>query len=89
MMVVFIRFSAPVLNALTTLFDTEALGESFRVMMKALGIAFLVAISASFCRDLGENSIAEKVELCGKTAILALSIPVLTEILKFIGELAS
>ena len=39
--------------------------------------------------DLPYAGIAEKLEFCGKSAILALSVPVLTEILDFIGELAS
>jgi len=86
---IFLRTTAPVLETMTSLFDTELIQGPFRLMMKAVGIAFLVAISSSFCRDLGESGIAEKLEFCGKSAILALSVPVLTEILDFIGELAS
>ncbi len=85
----FLRTTAPVLEALTSLFDSDMISGPFRLMMKAVGIAFLVSISSSFCRDLGESGIAEKLELCGKVAILALSVPVLTEILDFIGELSS
>lgn len=85
----FFRTTAPVLEEVTSLFDTATLGGAYRLVMKAVGIAFLVAISSSFCRDLGENGVAEKLELCGKSVILALSMPVLAEILNFIGELAS
>lgn len=85
----FLRTASPVLEAMTSLFDNDMIRGPFRVMMKAVGIAFLITISSSFCRDLGENGIAEKLELCGKSAILALSVPVLTEILDFIGELNS
>ena len=88
-MLAFLRTASPVLEAMTSLFNADLIQGPFRLMMKAVGISFLVAISASFCRDLGESGIAEKLELCGKSAVLALSVPVLTEILDFIGELAS
>lgn len=89
LMLAFLRTASPVLEAMTSLFSADLIRGPFRLMMKAVGISFLVAISSSFCRDLGESGIAEKLELCGKSAVLALSIPVLKEIIEFIGELAS
>ena len=85
----FFHLVSPFLESLSLLFDTEGFEESFRLILKALGIAFLVSITASFCRDLGEGGIGDKLELCGKGAILALSLPILKKILDFIGELVS
>lgn len=85
----FFRITTPVLEELNAILKAFDQFSELRLMLKALGIAFLVAVSASFCRDLGENGIAEKIELCGKSAVLALSLPVLTEILNFIGELCT
>lgn len=89
LLILFLRTTSPVLETMASLFQTELIQGPFRLIMKAVGIAFLVAVSSSFCRDLGESGVAEKLELCGKSAILALSVPILTEILDFIGELAS
>ena len=59
----------------------------FSLLFKGFGIAFLVSVSSSFCRDLGEEKIAERLELCGKGAILYLSLPVLEYLLNWIGEI--
>ena len=57
------------------------------LLCKGFGIAFLISVSASFCRDLGEEKVAEKLELCGKGAILYLSLPILEQVLNQIGEI--
>lgn len=61
--------------------------ELFALLLKGFGIALLVSLSASFCRDLGEERIAEKLELCGKGAILYLSLPVLEMVLDGVMEM--
>ena len=61
--------------------------EMFNLLLKGFGIALLVSVSASFCRDLGEEKVAEKLEFCGKSAILYLSLPLLEHLLNWIGEI--
>jgi stage III sporulation protein AD len=57
-------------------------GNVFAPLAKALIIAMLCQITAEICRDFGETSIASKVELGGKVAIIYLSIPLIKEVLK-------
>ncbi len=59
----------------------------FSPITKALLIALLCQLTAEICRDFGENSIASKVELGGKIAIIYLSIPLVKEVLKSAGQI--
>lgn len=59
----------------------------FLPITKALFIALLCQITSEICRDFGESSIASKVELGGKIAIIYLSIPLIKEVLKSAGQI--
>lgn len=50
-------------------------------LVKSLGIAVLTGCAAGICRDCGESSVAAAVELAGKAEILALSVPLMRELL--------
>ena len=86
-LVTFAAFVSPVVETFFLLGEKSAAPELFRILYKGLGIALIVSISASFCRDLGEERIAEKMELCGKGALLYLSLPVLEKILALAKDL--
>lgn len=78
---------APLWKKLSSLGEDGGAGGLFSLLFKGFGIGLLVSVSASFCRDLGEEKLAEKLELCGKGAILYLSLPVLEQVLDRIGEI--
>ncbi len=84
--VLFFRLIKPVLETVNALSQKTGVPDLFQLVWKALGISFLVSLCASFCRDLGEEAVAGKLEMCGKGAILALSMPVLKSILELIGD---
>ena len=71
----------PVINYLRELTGSGGIAEYFNIILKVLGISFLVQIGADICRDLGEESIASKVEFAGKAVILALVLPVLKSVI--------
>ena len=58
-------------------------------MLRALGIALLCRICSDVCRDCGEGTIAGGVETAGKITILALSLPMIEDILICAEELLS
>lgn len=80
----FLTIISPLLERFTLLFGSAAPKEILSVAFKGLGIAFLVSVCASFCRDLGEEGVAGKLELCGKGAMLYLALPLLEEIMSMI-----
>ena len=57
--------------------DTQVLG----IVLKIIGIAYLVEFGSQILKDGGESSLASKVELGGKVVILALSIPIITSLM--------
>ena len=61
---------------------TQALdGETWGLLLRALGIAFITETAASICRDSGEGTLAGWVELAGKLEILILSFPLIRTVM--------
>ena len=44
-------------------------------LLKIIGAAYIVDFSASLCRDMGEASMASKIELAGRIFIVLLAVP--------------
>ena len=78
---------APVLSRIRTLFTQTGAGEYADVVLRALGIALICELTAVFCRDLGENTLADGVQLFGKLEILVLSLPLVDKVLEMAKEL--
>ena len=58
----------------------------FMLVLKLIGIAYITKFAADICRDSGESAIASKVELAGKAAVLALTVPVIGSFLSLVIE---
>jgi len=58
--------------------------ESFKLLLKVLGLAYITQISSDLCKDAGENAIASKLEIAGKVSILLISIPLFEKVIKMI-----
>lgn len=55
-------------------------GRYYADMLKAMGIVLLTQTAAQICQDMGENTIAERVEQCGRLALLGIAVPVFIEL---------
>ena len=64
-------------------------GETWPLLLKALGIAFLTETAASVCRDSGEGTLAGWVEMAGKLEILLLSFPLIRMVMETVTSLLS
>ena len=62
-------------------------GESWAILLKALGVAFLTETAASVCRDSGEAGLATWVETAGKLEILLLSFPLIRTVMDTVAAL--
>lgn len=51
------------------------------LLLKALGVSLCAQLAADSCKDAGEGAIAAKISFCGRICLLALSIPLLEELL--------
>lgn len=77
-----LREAAGMFASLTDLASAHGMGGWAGLLLKAIGIAVACQLTAALCRDCGESALAEKAELAGKIAILALTFPVLQQILE-------
>ncbi len=83
-----------VLPQLRTVFEmfrdiSERIGMDMKyitLVMKVIGIAYVVQFGAELCRDAGESAIASKIEFGGKVMIVAMSVPVLYNFLEVIEK---
>lgn len=83
--VVFLFLSAQ-LSGISTVVQTlfakaNIQGEYFLTILKATGIAFITEFASVTCKDAGENSIAQKMEMGGKVMIVFLALPMILNLL--------
>ena len=57
------------------------------ILIKMTGIAFLAEFAISICKDAGESSLANKVELGSKAIVISMSIPIIHNLLDIIINL--
>ena len=58
-----------------------------RLIFKVVGIGFIVELTASSIKELGFESMADKLILCGKLIIFVVAIPILSSTYKIIAAL--
>ena len=56
-----------------------------KILLKMIGIGYLVEFSAGILNDFGQNSVADKLVFAGKIVIFSVSLPVLRALLSLIG----
>jgi len=74
-----------VFNSLTDIankydIDTTYIG----VVIKIIGITYIVQFAVNICKDAGENAIAGKMELAGKITILLLALPAVFALIEMV-----
>lgn len=58
-----------------------------KILLKMVGIGYLVEFSAGILNDFGQNSTADKLVFCGKIVVLVLAVPILRSVLSLILQL--
>ena len=61
--------------------------ELFVIILKIIGVGYLVEFSANICADAGNVSVADKIVLAGKLIILTISMPIVMHLFDAILEL--
>ena len=60
-----------------------------RILLKIVGIGYLVEFSAGILNDIHANSVADKVVLAGKLAVIIMSLPIINGLLSLIKQFIS
>ena len=58
-----------------------------KILLKMIGIGYLVEFSAGVLNDFGQNSVADKLVFCGKIIVLVLAVPILESVLSLVVTL--
>lgn len=58
-----------------------------KLILKIVGIGYLIELTASSIKDLGFESVADKLLLCGKIIIFIISVPIFNSLYKIIISL--
>ncbi|MCM1545571.1 MAG: hypothetical protein NC033_00900 [Clostridiales bacterium] len=58
-----------------------------RIIFKVVGVGYLIELTASSVKDLGFESVADKLVLCGKIIIFVMSVPILQSLFGVIVKL--
>ena len=67
-----------IIELFTEMAKRAGIGEMYLIiLLKIIGISYLVEFGAQVCRDAGEGAIASKVELAGKVMILVMAVPII------------
>lgn len=82
-----IALLAPIVEQMRSLLAASEAGELGGIVLRALGIAMICELTASFCEDMGEQTIARCVSTFGKWEILVLCIPLVDKVLDLAKEL--
>lgn len=59
----------------------------FEIILKVIGIAYIVELTKDICMDAGEKALASKVEMAGKMMMVAMTLPIITSVVEVINKL--
>lgn len=77
-------------QTIKNLFDSSELGsETIKAVIKIIGAAYVVEFSSSLCRDMGENSIASKIEAAGRVFIVIMAVPWASALIEAVKNLGT
>lgn len=78
----------PIVNMINKLLDNAGINKEYlRIILKIVGISYMVEFGKNICKDAGENAIANKIEIAGKVVIISLSIPVVNSLVEIVSNL--
>ena len=79
---------APVVNVLNDLVNKSGINTQFlMIIIKVIGIAYIVEFGKNICVDAGQTSIATKLEMAGKVIIVVLTIPLISSLVNVLTGL--
>lgn len=58
-----------------------------KILLKMVGIGYLVEFSAGILNDFGQSNLGDKLVFCGKIIVLMLAVPILESVLNLIVKL--
>lgn len=90
--IILLLFVFEVFRGTLTIFSTIAQKTGIesslvKVILKMVGIGYLVEFSSDILNDFGQNSLSDKLVFCGKIVVLVLAVPIIESVLDLIIRL--
>ncbi len=77
-----------IIELLNNLIEKSGINKEYlKIILKIVGISYIVEFGKNVCKDAGESAIANKIEIAGKVIIVSLSIPVITSLVEIVSVL--
>lgn len=76
------------IKELTSTFDSSTLGY-LKIVMKVIGIAYVATMGINICNDIGEHTLASKIEIGTKLIIAVMSAKILLAIVTLIKNIVN
>lgn len=76
-----LMYFQPLAELFTRLSGIQGVGTYAKIIMKLSAIGVITSIASDICSDMGENSVASKIELIGKGAACVTVVPILENLL--------
>lgn len=64
-----------IVDEIGTLFDNDSYKNGVKVMLKSLGITLCASFATDICRDFGESTVANAVDLVAKCELMVVAFP--------------
>ena len=90
--IILLLFAFEIMQGSISLFgkiaETTGIDSSLvKIILKMIGIGYLVEFSAGILSDFGQNALADKLTFCGKILVLVLAVPILESVLSLVLKL--
>lgn len=83
-----LNYIKPIVSLITNIVSTSSIDNAYIVViLKIIGISYMIEFGKDICLDAGQNAIANKMEIAGKVIIVSLSLPIIASILETIENL--
>lgn len=85
MLLYFLQYFTDVLNVFDNIIQKTGIDKNlFSIILKIVGVGYVIEFGANICSDSGNSAIADKIILCGKMLILILAMPIITSLLDIV-----
>ena len=83
-----INYFTGILSTIKDILGVTGLNSSiYTILLKIIGIGYLIEFSAGICSETGNSALGDKILLGGKIVIMVMALPIITNILQIIKQL--
>lgn len=80
--------SGEIISAVRAMTERAGIEEqNVMLVLKALGVCYIVQIAKDVCTDSGQTALGDRIDFVGKVTVIAMSLPLITQILSIVTQM--